>query len=212
MEILVEISKAIEILEEEKAVGLVEEALKQKVDPTKILEEGIIPGIRAVGNKFEKEEYYLADVIVGADITERCISLVEPRLPKKEGEEARKVVIGTVQGDIHGIGKGLVALMLKINGFEVYDLGVDVPIMTFIDKAEELKADVIALSALMFTTMPVQSDVIRYLKDLGSRDKYKVVIGGAPTSEAYAEEIGSDGWSRDASEAVKMIQSLLMKK
>ncbi len=204
------VKAAIEELEEEKAISLVKECIAEGLDPHEILNQGVQAGVGAIGDRFQKGDYCIAELIMGGDLAKECISLLEPELAKsvKATAAKKKVVVGTVHGDIHSIGKDMVSLLLNVGGFEVYDLGIDVPTMKFIEKAEETKADVIALSSLMLVTMSGQAEVIKYLRDLGIRDKYKVMVGGGPTTQEWADQIGADGWARTASEAVGLAGKL----
>jgi corrinoid protein of di/trimethylamine methyltransferase len=208
MTIFDDIRNAIVTLDADKAQDLTKEAIDAKKDPGEILNNGIIQGIREVGEKFEKEEYFLAELIHAADITKSCIDIITPHLPVTEMGRRKKVVIATVKGDIHTLGKDLVSLMLRIAGFDVVDLGADVATMDIIDEAEKVKADVIGLSALMMTTMPNQAEVIKYLNDMGLREKYKVMVGGGSTTKEWAEMIGADGWAPTALAAVTLAEKL----
>jgi corrinoid protein of di/trimethylamine methyltransferase len=164
-----------------------------------------------VGEKYESGEYFLPHLIIAADGMKKAMALLEPEL-KSRGQQAEKlgtVVIGTVHGDIHEIGKTLVGTMLSANGFEVHDLGVDVKVEDFINKARETNADAIGMSALLTTTMTVQRDVIEALEDRGLRSSVKVVVGGAPVTAEWAERIGADGHADDAVSAVSLLKKLL---
>jgi len=155
-------------------------------------------------------ELFLSDMMHSAEVMKAVFKLLRPHLSQAE-EHADKgtVVIGTVKGDIHDIGKNIVVAMLEGTGFKVYDIGVDVPPMTFVEKAEEVKADVIAASSLLSTTMPYQQDIIRFLDDLGTRSRYKVIVGGAPVTAEWAQKIGADGYAENAMKAVEMVTHLL---
>lgn len=203
-----EIVKAVEELEESKAEALVKKALEDGCDPEQIL-GGVVAGLKAIGRRFEKKEYFLVELIEAGELGEKLVNMIMPFLPLKGRERSAKVVIGAVKGDVHDIGKNLVATQLRVSGFEVYDLGVDVPSMTFVDKAQEVGADIIALSAFLTTTIPCFTEVLNYLKDMGLRAKYKTIIGGGTTTQAYADEIGADGWAADAIEAVTLCENLL---
>jgi methylmalonyl-CoA mutase cobalamin-binding domain/chain len=208
MTIFDNIRNAVLTLDAEKAQELTKEAIDAKEDPVEILNNGIIRGIREVGEKFEKEEFFLAELINAADITKSCIDIVTPHLPLQEVGRRKKVIIATVKGDIHTLGKDLVSLMLRIAGFDVVDLGANVATMDIIDEAEKANAEIIGLSALMMTTMPNQAEVIKYLNDMGVREKYKVMVGGGSTTKEWAEMIGADGWAPTASAAVKLAEKL----
>ncbi|MEM3506945.1 MAG: corrinoid protein [Candidatus Bathyarchaeia archaeon] len=196
----------------EGAETAAKEALDAGIDPLEAIEEGLSKGIREVGDKFEKLELFLSDMMIAAEAMSKAIEILEKNLPK-EATRAGKgtVVIGTVEGDIHDIGKNIVAALLKANGFRVYDLGKDTPSMKFIEKAEEVNANVIGLSALLSTTMIKQEEVITMLKDLKLRDKYKVIVGGAPVTEGWARKIGADAYGKNANEGVIKVKELLEK-
>ncbi|MFW9901646.1 MAG: B12-binding domain-containing protein [Candidatus Thorarchaeota archaeon] len=165
-----------------------------------------------IGKQFEEEEIFLPDLVGSANVVKNTIDdILDPAI-KESGqnkETAGKVVIGTVESDVHSIGKDLVGSFLFSNGFEVFNLGVEVPAAQFVEKAEEVNADVIGLSSLLTMSMDFQRQVIDELKNRGLREKYKVVVGGAPTSEEWADQIGADGWADDAIEAVKLIKKLI---
>src|SRR3990170_683352 len=210
MSLTKEIAEAVEELRAEEAEALVKKALEDKVPPLDILRDGIVVGMRMVGDRFAACEYFLAELMMGADIGKKCIDLITPQLPKiPEAEKSGKVVLGTVKSDIHSIGKDLVATQLSISGFEVYNIGINVPSMKFIEKAQEVNADVIALSGFLTTTVPYMAEIVNYLVDLGLRDRYKVIIGGGITTKEYADSIGADGWALNAFEAVKLCNQLL---
>ena len=168
-----------------------------------------------IGKQFEEEEIFLPDLVGSANVVKNTIDdILDPAI-KESGqtkETAGKVVIGTVESDVHSIGKDLVGSFLFSNGFEVFNLGVEVPAAKFVEKAEEVNADVIGLSSLLTMSMDFQRQVIEELKNRGLREKYKVIVGGAPTSEEWADQIGADGWADDAIEAVKLIKQLVKKR
>lgn len=175
----------------------------------------IIGGImQYIGKQFEDEEIFLPDLVGAANVVKNTIDdILDPAI-RKSGESKDslgKVVIGTVEGDVHSIGKDLVGSFLFSNGYEVFNLGVEVPAHKFVDKAEEVGAQVIGLSSLLTMSMDFQREVIEELKKRGLRKKYKVIVGGAPTSEGWADQIGADGWADDAIEAVILIKKLLNK-
>jgi methylmalonyl-CoA mutase cobalamin-binding domain/chain len=204
-----EIADAVEKLEEEKAVALVTDALNEGANPQKVLQEGVVKGLRAVGGKFEKGEYFLLELQEGGDLAGQLIPLVMERMSADQIETKATVVIATVKGDLHDIGKNLVSLQLSLNGYKVNDLGINVSTMDIINKAKEANAEVIALSSLLMVTMPYQAEVIRYLTEMGLRDKFKVIIGGGPTTREFAEQIGADGWAPDAVQAVGVVDNML---
>ncbi|MEM3613163.1 MAG: corrinoid protein [Candidatus Bathyarchaeia archaeon] len=195
----------------DEAVSAAKEAVKLGIDLLRAIEEGLAKGIREVGEKFANGEAFLPELVMAAETMKKALEVLEPELrrAKKERKALGKVLLGTVAGDIHSIGKTIVGSMLTANGFEVYDIGEDVPAEKFVEKVKELKPDVVGLSALLTTTLPEQRTVIEALKREGLRDKVKVIIGGAPASREWAEEIGADGYGADATEAVEVVKRLL---
>jgi len=202
--------QAIIDLDEEKAVAGAEEVVASGIDPKMAIRYAIAEAANVVGEKFEAGDYFLPQLVISGDLMDVVTKVLERNIPKTEVEQKKTIVIGTVQGDIHSIGKSIVATMLKSAGFQVIDLGVDVPSVTFIDKAKDLKADMIALSSLLTTTMPYQREVIQDLISMALRDRFKVLIGGGPVTKSYADEIGADGYGRDAIEAVDVAKRLLL--
>jgi len=196
---------------QEEAVNLAREALELKLDPAEVIEKGYVPGIQKVGELWEKGEYFLPELITSSEAMKAAMAVLEPEIRKlDQGLRARgKVVIGTVEGDIHDIGKNIVASMLQASGFEVFDLGADVKLEKFIEKAEEVKADIIGLSALLTTTMIGQKRLIELLQQLKLRERYKVIVGGAPVTDRWAKDIGADGYAENAVAAVHLVEKLL---
>lgn len=194
-------------------VDLTKKALADGVEPMAIIREGLMPGMNVVGDKFGCGEYFLPDLIIAADGMQQAMALLEPelRLRRQEVESAGTMVLGTVKGDIHEIGKSLVGTMLSANGFKVFDLGVDVPTEQFVAKVKETGANLVGLSALLTTTMTVQKQVIEALKGAGLRERVKVMVGGAPVTRSWAEEIGADGYAEDAMGAVGLARQLVQK-
>jgi len=190
---------------------LTEKAIKEGFEPLEIIDTALVAGMQVVGEKYECGEYFLPHLIISASGMKKAMEILKPHLQSRnqEIEKAGTVVIGTVQGDIHEIGKTLVATILSANGFEVHDLGVDVSIEKFIEAIREHNANVVGLSALLTTTMTVQRDIIEALKEHGLRDKVKVIIGGAPVNKDWAEKIGADGFADDAIRAVAVLKDLL---
>ena len=195
----------------DRARELAGEALRAGIDPLTAIDQGFKPGMDVVGDGFATGELFIPDLMMSGEAMKAAIATLEPELVrrKQEREVLGRVVIGTVQGDIHEIGKTLVATMLAANGFEVHDLGVDVPTERFLDAVREVKADVVGLSALLTTTILNQEAVILNLKEAGLRDQVKVVVGGVPANPEWAEEIGADGYAENATEAVKVIVQLV---
>jgi len=186
------------------------QALEAGIEPLRIINEGLVPGMRVVGDKYSSGEYFLPNLIVSASGMKQAMALLEPELKarREEVRSAGKVVIGTVRGDIHEIGKSLVATMLAANGFEVHDLGVDVSAERFVDTVRQTGADLVGLSALLTTTMMGQKKIIEELERAGLRGGVKVMVGGAPVSQAFADSIGADGYAQDAVAAVELATRL----
>ena len=212
MSIIQEISEFLQKGRAKNVKALVEQALSEGVDAKAILNEGLLDGMMIVGGKFKRNEVFVPEVLVAARAMNAGLAILEPRLVEIGNEPVGKAVIGTVKGDLHDIGKNLVAMMLKGAGFEVIDLGVDVEAETFIAKAEEVGADVIGMSALLTTTMQSMKDTIELLKEKGLRDKYIVMIGGAPITDSFAEEIGADYYTPDAASAAEIAKEVVAKK
>jgi methylmalonyl-CoA mutase cobalamin-binding domain/chain len=194
---------------DDAATTEVNKALEAGLDPVELLQAGVIRGLELIGQKFEAGEYFLPELMMGGELAEQCITLIDPHLPEDAGTSKGVIVIGAVHGDIHDIGYGLVAKQLQLAGFEVHKIGVNVPAMTFIDKAQEVNADIIGLSAFLTTTIPNCSELVDYLRDMGLADKFKVIIGGAETSQEKADQMGADGWAPNAVEAVTLCQRLM---
>lgn len=192
---------------DEEALELAKELVKE-VNP-KLLLEDLTEGMRELGQKFERLEVFLPELMVAADALEQVTAIIEPLLESEDVVEKEKVVMATVKGDVHEIGKNIVSMVLKANGLEVIDLGKDVSSADIIKAAQENEAKVIGLSALMTTTMPSQKEVIDLLKDMGIRDKFKVLVGGAPVSKDWADSIGADGYAEDAFKTVDLVKSIL---
>lgn len=211
-EIVMEIAQFVEKGRAKNVKKLVEEALAQNVDPKEILNEGLLEGMMAVGVKFKNNEVFVPEVLVAARAMNGGLAILEPKLIEVGNEPIGRAVVGTVKGDLHDIGKNLVVMMLKGAGFEIYDMGTDVEPEAFIAKAEEVKADVIGMSALLTTTMPNMKEVIDTLKERGLRDKYIVMVGGAPVNEAFAQEIGADFYTADAPSAAEIAKAAAMKR
>ncbi len=193
------------------AVEAAKEALNRGVDPVKAIEEGLAKGLRIVGERFGSGEAFLAELVVAAEAMKQALKVLEPAISKssREKKTVGKVLIGTVEGDIHDIGKNIVCTLLMVAGFEVIDLGVDISAQKFVEKVKEVKPHILGLSALMTTTMTKMVEVIDSLKKEGLRDKVKIIVGGAPTSKKWAEEIGADGHGADAMEAVQVAKRLM---
>ena len=209
-----QITAAVVAGDKTKSLALVKSALDEGNSPTDIIEKGMSPGMKQVGDMFARYEIFLPEMMMAADAFEQAMKPLEKEL-LASGDEQKKtgrVVIGSVRGDIHSIGKNIVAIMLKMNRFEVFDLGLDVPASTFVTKAEEVEADVIAASALMATTMPQQRTIIEHLQMRGERDKYYVLVGGGCTTQEWADSIGADGYGRTAADAVDLALKAISQK
>jgi len=197
--------------EVEDAERLARQAIEQDVDPLDAINQGFVIGVNHVGEEYAAGEMFLPDLVLAGEAMKAAVAVLEPEMQRRgtKRQMLGTVVIGTVEGDIHDIGKTLVATMLSASGFQVYDMGVDVPIQTFLDKARETSADVVGLSALLTTTMVKQKGVIEALEEAGLRPQIKVMVGGAPVTRTWAEEIGADGFSEDAIGAVAVAKELV---
>ena len=172
--------------------------------------DGLVAGMNKASELYDEEEYFVTDVLLCSDALYAGLDVLRPHLPATDDDsESKKVVIGVVEGDTHDIGKNLVHIMLETAGFEVFDLGRDVPLASFVDKAEEVNADIVALSTLMTTTMGGMRTVVQMLEERGMRDRVKVMVGGSPISRKFANEIGAEGYSANAVEAVKVAKELV---
>ena len=193
----------------EAVVETAKEAIESGVDPVKAIENGLSRGARIIGDKFEKLEIYLPELLIAAESMEDGLDILLAEVPKDKTLRKGIVVCGTVKGDIHEIGKKIVAALLRANGFEVHDLGADVPTSRFVEEAGKIRADIIALSALMSSTLGAQKDVIDYLTAVGMREKHIVMVGGGPTTQGWADQIGADGYAKTAPDAVKLALELI---
>jgi len=196
----------------DKTLAAVDAGLKQGVSPSDIIEKGMSPGMKEVGERFARYEIYLPEMMMAAEAWEGAMKVLEPKMAGGASKKVGKVVLGTVAGDIHSIGKNIVGAMLKMSGFEVFDLGIDVPASHFVTKAEEVGADVIAASALMSTTMPQQKNIIEHLNARGVRAKYAFFVGGGSTTQEWADQIGADGYGRTAGDATALALRAVAKK
>ena len=210
-EIMENLAMAIVDGDQDKARENAREALHNQIDPLKAVEQGLSKGMATVGNRFESGHAYLPELLMAANAFNAAMEILEPEIEaqKKQITKIGTVLIGTVKGDVHNIGKNIVATLLETNGFEVVDMGVDNPCLNIIQEAEKVKADVIALSSLMTTTMPGQKEVIETLEEMDLRGKYFVIVGGGPVSQEWADEIGADGYGESAVQAVEIARKLL---
>lgn len=204
--ILKDLQNAILEYDSGAAVSAAKAAIAEKVNPLTAIEKGLVPSIEKIGDKFEKMEIYLPELMLAADAMKSALGLLLPLIPKGSKGVKATVVIGTVQGDVHEIGKNIVSSMLMAGGFNVVDLGVDVKTITFIEEAKRSGAKVIGASALMSSTIGSQKDIVDYLVSNKERRKYGVIIGGGPTTKEWAKEIGADACGMNAVEAVKLAE------
>jgi corrinoid protein of di/trimethylamine methyltransferase len=191
--------------------------IKENCNPLEGIENGLSKGMKVIGEKFNKLEIYLPELMMAAAVFESAMTILKPHissdnLGKSKSTKKGTVLIGTVKGDIHKIGKDIVAMMLETGGFDIHNIGEDVSTSTFIEEAEKVDADIIALSSLLTTTMAAQKDLVDVLKEIGQREKYLVMIGGAPISQKWADEIGADIYGEDAERAVSLALEFMSKK
>lgn len=201
MSIINEISEKLQAGKAKEIKVLVPQALEEGISAKEILEDGLLAGMSVIGEKFKNNEVYVPEVLVAARAMKIGTNLLKPYLVSDDVQPSGKVVIGTVAGDMHDIGKNLVAMMLEGKGLEVIDLGVDVSVDDFVNTAKNENCDIICLSALLTTTMPIMKDVIKACEEAGIRDKVKIMIGGAPVTQSYCDEIGADCFTPDAATA-----------
>ena len=207
-----ELKEAIIDGDEDLAEELAQRVLDENINPVDAVQNGFIKGIEQIGNSWKAGEAFLPDVMMAADAMKAGLAVLEPAiaaLGNTDNEAQVKVVLGTVHGDIHDIGKNIVGALMTAAGFKVFDLGIDQTPEDFVAKAEEVGAHIIAASALLTTTMGAQKDLVEYLKEKNLRDKFKVIVGGGPTSQAWANEIAADGWAETADEAVELCKTML---
>jgi 5-methyltetrahydrofolate--homocysteine methyltransferase len=192
-------------------VTLTKSALQAGVEPLSIVDEALVPGMREVGDRYSCGEFFLPNLVIAAGAMKKAMELIEPELRARHQQAKSRgiVIIGTVRGDIHEIGKSLVATMLAANGFEVHDLGVDVPVEKFVEAARSTGAHLVGISALLTTTMIMQKKVIEALAAAGVRPRLKIMVGGAPVTRKWAEDIGADGYAEDVVGAIDLASKLL---
>lgn len=195
--------------DEDLVAEWIQSAIDAGLEPLTIINEGLTKGIQAVGEHFASGYYFLPDLLLGAKAMDVGIKKLEPLLAGQNRNFIGRVLMGTVEGDLHEIGKNIVIMMLKTAGFEVFDLGVDVPAKAFIEKAKELHPQIIGISALLTTTVGRQKEIIELLEEENLRDQTKVMIGGAPINQAWADKIGADGYAEDATVAVEVAKKIL---
>ena len=192
-----------------KLTGLVNDALAADMAASDILNNGLIAGMDIVGEKMESGDMFIPEVLMAAQAMGQCVEILKPMLGEGEGAGSASVVIGTVKGDLHDIGKNLVAMMMESAGMEVHNIGVDIPPEDFVAQIKEKNAQVVCLSALLTTTMPMMKQTVVAIVEAGLRDQVKVLVGGAPVTQAFADEIGADGFAADAGSASKLAKSLV---
>ncbi|WZL73017.1 cobalamin-dependent protein [Clostridiaceae bacterium 35-E11] len=205
------LSEAIIIYDKEQTLEIVKELIDAKLPPKKIIHEGLLVGIEVVKERFDRLEYFLPELIFASEAIKVGIDLIIENLPQDEKEDliCGKVVIGTPKGDIHDVGKNIFATLLMASGFTVYDIGIDKPIDSFIEKAKEVDADIIAISCLMTTSLIQQKELIEDLIRLGLRDQYKIMLGGGAVQDSWAQQIGADGYSISAASGVSLAKDLV---
>ncbi|MBQ9505419.1 MAG: corrinoid protein [Lachnospiraceae bacterium] len=209
---LEELSEAVQKGKAKIVKELVNQELEKGTPVDVILNDGLIAAMGVVGEKFKLNQIYVPEMLVAARAMSKGLSIIEPLMTETGVKPVGTVVIGTVKGDLHDIGKNLVAMMMKGIGATVYDLGVDVADAQFVEKAEEVNADIVCLSALLTTTMPAIEDVIKEFEKAGVRDKYRIMIGGAPVNQAFADQIGADVYTSNAADAAENAKEFLTKK
>lgn len=212
MEILKEIADSVIAGNRKKVQELVKKALEENILPEKIINEGLLAGMSVIGERFKKNEIFVPEVLVSARAMQAGMDILRPLIANSKGIIKGKIVIGTVKGDLHDIGKNLVSMMLEGAGYQIIDLGIDVPPEKFVEAIKEHDPDIVGMSALLTTTMPQMKVTIEVLKQEGVRERVKVIVGGAPVTPEFAKEIGADGYAKDASEAVELVNSLMKEK
>ena len=206
---LATLTQAVVQMQDEQVISLVQRSLKQNIPARNILEQGLIPGMKKVGELFMNKQYYVPEVLLASEAFYAGFNIVQPLLRSDGVSQRGKVVIGVVHGDIHDIGKNIVKVMIEATGITVIDLGKDVPVDQFVAAVSRERPDILALSSLMTTTMPCMAQIIQELKERELRSGTRVVIGGAPVTAEYAEQIGADAYGKDAAEAIAIIEEIL---
>lgn len=208
-QLLDEAKRAIISCDKDKALDIARRAVDEGIDPMELMNHGFIPGINEVGDLFERGELFLPELVLAGEIMKAASTILSEALTGQEGQNINKIVIATVEGDVHDIGKGIVVSLFKAYGFTVYDLGRDVKTETIIKKAVEVGADIIGTSALLTTTIVGQRKLEEELRKAGLRDRFKTMVGGAPVTQRWADKIGADAYAEDAYDGVKKAQKLL---
>jgi len=200
---------ALVVYDADKLTKLVNDALAADTPAADILNKGLIAGMDIVGDKMESGEMFIPEVLMAAKAMGACVEILIPLLSDDDSSTAVKVIIGTVKGDLHDIGKNLVSMMMESAGMEVYDLGVDIDPEEFVAQIKEKQAQIVCLSALLTTTMPMMTQTVEAIVESGIRDEVKILVGGAPVTQAFADEIGADGFAADAGSASKLAKTLV---
>ncbi|MBQ9814695.1 MAG: corrinoid protein [Lachnospiraceae bacterium] len=206
-----EIAQAVEMGKAKVVPGLVEEALAEGLDPMEILNKGMIDSMGVVGEKFKNNEIFVPEMLVAARAMKKGVEVLKPHLGADNSATIGKMVMGTVAGDLHDIGKNLVIMMIESAGFEVIDLGVDVPIERFIEAASDPDVNIVGCSALLTTTMPAMEETVKALNEAPFRDRIKIMVGGAPITQEFADKIGADCYTEDAAAAAEAAKKLMGK-
>jgi corrinoid protein of di/trimethylamine methyltransferase len=209
LELFQGLSDSVVAMDEDKTVELAVRIVESQYEAYEAIEKGLSNGMERAGKLFEEEEYFIPELLMCSDAMYAGLNVLKPHLKVNDQERKYKVVIGVIEGDTHDIGKNLVKIMLETSGFEVFDLGRDIPPQQFVAKAKEVGAQIIALSTLMTTTMSGMETVIQILKQENIRDHYRVLVGGGPISQSFADRIGADGYAPDAAEAVRLARRLV---
>ena len=210
-DLLKELSDSVLNMQEEETIEISKKCVENNTNAYEAIDKGLADGMNRAGKLYEEEEYYIPELLLYSDAMYSGLDILKPHLEKEETENKAKVVIGVVEGDTHDIGKNLVKIMMETEGLEVIDLGRDIPPIDFVNKAKEVGASIIALSTLMTTTMDGMAEVINLLKKEGLKDKISVMVGGGPISQSFADKIGADAYTLDASKAAKRAKALIKK-
>ncbi len=210
-ELLKKISGFIAEGEEEEAVNAVREALKTGIEPMVILNEGAARGMDIVSQQYTNGEAFLPELVLAGDAMSQVLGIIFAEMNSEQIAKSKvgTVVIGQAKGDVHDIGKNVVAALLAVNGFEVHDLGIDVPVKEFLEKAKAVNADIIGMSTLLTTSLPYLDDLKRYIQDTGNGDKFRYIVGGGPVTPEFATKIGANGWARNAFDCVELCKKLM---
>jgi dimethylamine corrinoid protein len=207
-QLLNDLSDGVVEMDEERVITAANRVIEKNLDAYDAIDQGLSQGMERAGRLFEEEEYFVPELLLCADAMYAGLDILNPHVKRKTEDKKLKIVIGVVEGDTHDIGKNLVKIMLGAAGYEITDLGRDVPPRLFVDKAKEISADIIAISTLMTTTMNGMADVIRLLNEQGIRKIFKVIVGGGPVSKGFSDRIGADGYASNASASVQLVKNI----